>query len=89
MAEAARTLLRFTGIELNDKNSILILVSAKAESGDNIQILCERHGIDSDTFATLIVMLNDLPNKNYRFSEDELVILPMIVSAENTSESVG
>ncbi len=89
MAEAARTLLRFTGIELNDKNSILILVSANAESGDSIQTLCERHGIDSETFTTLIVMLNDLPDKNYRFSKDELVILPMVVSAENTSESLG
>ena len=89
MAEAARTLLKFTGVELNDESSILILVSVKTKDGDTIQSVCDRHGVDASLFKSLIVMINDLYSANETFDDGEQLIIPMIVNEEDTSDSIG
>ncbi len=82
VADAARTLLRFTGVELNNENGVIVLVGVTAKEGDTVAELCERHGVDGDAFTSMIVLLNNLSSEYQTFSEGELVILPMLAGEE-------
>ena len=82
VADAARTLLRFTGVELNNENGIVVLVGVTAKAGDSVADLCERHGVDSTVFTSMIVLLNNLTSEYQTFAEGELVILPMLAGEE-------
>lgn len=89
MAEAARMLLKFTGVELNDENSIIILVSATAKNGENLKTLCDRHGVDASTFAELLTKINNVKSITTSLKAGTTVIIPMIVDAEADTSSVG
>lgn len=86
IANAARTLLKFTGIELTEDNALFMLVGAVAREGDSVETLCERHGVDYASFGNLIYLLNDLSESQDELSAGTMIILPMIAENETTAE---
>ncbi len=86
LASAVNSLLKFTGVELDEGNSVLMFVNVVAEDGDTIEDVCSRHGVNYDVYATLIFLLNDLSSEDAILAQGDKIILPMSANNE-TSET--